>query len=123
MRVQLPMLPPRRSLGICISRAEGLRDYQDRCWRPEDVPLVVEVSDTSLRDDQGVKKTINARSGIAIYWVVNLVAGRLEVYTDPTGPDPSPDYRRRADLGPGDEVALVLDGHEVARIAVADLLP
>jgi hypothetical protein len=32
-------------------------------------------------------------------------------------------YRRVQVLRPGDDVALVLDGREVARIAVADLLP
>ena len=38
-------------------------------------------------------------------------------------PDPSPDYRKRQDLGPEDTATLILDGIEVARIAVRDLLP
>jgi hypothetical protein len=57
-----------------------------------------------------------------VYWIVNVVDGRLEVYDDPTGPDSNPDYRRRTEFGPDSEVPLVLDGREVARIAVRDLL-
>ena len=99
------------------------RDYRDRRIGPKDLALVVEVSETSLRDDQGVKKAIYAQSSIACYWIVNLPANRLEVYTDPTGPDGRPDYRRRVDLGPNEHVPLILDGREVASIAVSDLLP
>ena len=66
-------------------------DYEDRRVGPADVGLVVEVSDSSLRDDQILKKTIYARASIPTYWIVNVPARRVEVYTDPTGPDPSPD--------------------------------
>ena len=40
-----------------------------------------------------------------------------------TGPGPAPDYATRIDLGPTDEVPLVIGGREVARISVRDLLP
>jgi Uma2 family endonuclease len=99
------------------------RDYTDRIAGPGDVGLVVEVSDTSLRDDQNVKKKVYAQSAVPIYWIVNIPSRRIEVYTDPTGPDPAPDYRRRAEHGPDDQVTLTLDGREIARISVADLLP
>jgi Uma2 family endonuclease len=100
------------------------RDYkQGRRVRPADTALVIEVGDSSVRDDQVVKKAVYARASIPIYWIVNLPANRIEVYSDPTGPDPTPDYRHRADLGPGDQIPLILDGREIARIAVADLLP
>jgi hypothetical protein len=45
------------------------------------------------------------------------------VYTKPTGPDPNPGYRHREDYGPDDLVPLVLDGCEVTRIKVSELLP
>jgi Uma2 family endonuclease len=99
------------------------RDYANRIAGPGDVGLVVEVSDTSLRDDQNVKKKVYAKSAVPVYWIVNIPARRIEVYTDPTGPDPTPDYRHRADHGSEDQVTLILDGREIARIAVADLLP
>jgi len=99
------------------------RDYADRIAGPGDVGLVIEVSDTSLRDDQNVKKKVYAQSAVPIYWIVNIPSRRIQVYTDPTGPDPTPDYRHRSDHGSDDQVTLILDGREIARISVADLLP
>ena len=101
----------------------GPRDYQGRRVTPGDVALVIEVADSSVREDQTTMKAIYASASIPIYWILNLPAGRLEVYSDPTGPDPSPDYRRRSEHGPDDVVPLVLDGQEVARLAVRDLFP
>jgi Uma2 family endonuclease len=98
-------------------------DYEERRVGPADAGLVVEASDASLRDDQIMKKSVYARASIPIYWIVNVPARRVEVYTDPTGPDPTPDYRRRVDHPSGVEVPMILDGNEVVRIAVADLLP
>jgi Uma2 family endonuclease len=101
----------------------GPRDYLRRFPGPSDVPLVVEASDASLDEDRGRKKRIYARAGIPAYWIVNLVTRLLEVHDDPTGPADAPDYRNRRELGPDDEVPVVLDGREVGRIAVGDILP
>jgi hypothetical protein len=99
------------------------RDYTDRHPGPGDVALVVEVSDSSLHRDQGFKKSIYAKSGIPAYWILNLVGRRLEVYSDPTGPAQDPDYRRRNDFGEADQVPLVLEDREVARLSVGAILP
>ncbi len=99
------------------------RDYVARHPQPCDLALVVEVSDTSLRYDQGDKKLIYAAASIAFYLIVNLVDRRVEVYTDPTGPDERPDYRQRRDLGETEQVPLVIAGREVARIPVSELMP
>jgi Uma2 family endonuclease len=98
-------------------------DYRRQNAGPQDVVLVIEVSDTSLHLDQTIMKARYAAAGILVYWIVNLRDDRVEVYSDPTGPDSTPDYRRREEFGRGDSVPLVLDGHEVARIAVSDILP
>jgi hypothetical protein len=96
---------------------------------PADFALVVEVSDSSLaRLD---KTRIYARDLIPVYWVVNLVDRRVEVFTDPTGPDPpaglpgglEPHYRRRHDYPVGSAVPVVLDGVTVGTIPVDELLP
>jgi hypothetical protein len=58
-----------------------------------------------------------------MYWIVNLTNGRIEVYTDPTGPDSEPSYRRRDDFQPDDSVPLVVARQEIARVKVADLMP
>lgn len=88
-----------------------------------DVALVVEVAESSLVWDRDVKGQAYARDLIPIYWLANLVAGRFEVYTDPTGPVESPHYRSCTYYGSGDELPVVIAGQEVARLAVKDLLP
>lgn len=66
---------------------------------------------------------IYAEANIPIYWIANLIDGRIEVYSDPTGPSPAPDYRSRKDFLPGDLLPLDVDGVEIARLPVADVLP
>ena len=51
--------------------------------KPEDVHLVIEVSDTTLRKDRTLKLPLYARSGIPEVWVANLIQRRIEVYTEP----------------------------------------
>lgn len=51
---------------------------------PEDVILVVEVSDTTLLTDRNVKMPLYARAGIAEAWLVNLPRKLIEVYFDST---------------------------------------
>jgi Uma2 family endonuclease len=99
------------------------RDYLKRHPRPDETPLVGEVSDSTLRRDRGFKMRIYARAGILVYWIVNLIDRQIEVYTDPTGPAKKPTYRQRQDYKPGEEVPVVIEGREVGRLAVKDLLP
>ncbi len=80
---------------------------------------MVEVADSTLRDDQTLMKRIYARAGIPFYWIVNLPDRRLEVYSDPADAD----YRQRQDFGPEAEVPLMIEGREVGRISVRDVLP
>ena len=51
---------------------------------PEDVLLLVEVSDTSTEYDREVKLPLYARHGIPEVWLVGLEAGVVEVYRSPT---------------------------------------
>ena len=52
---------------------------------PEEVHLVVEVADTTLPTDLGVKATLYARFKVAEYWVIDVGARRLVVHRDPDG--------------------------------------
>jgi Uma2 family endonuclease len=99
------------------------RDFLERRPTAADVALVVEVADTSLQQDRDTKKRLYARAGIAVYWIVNLVERQIEVYTEPAGPVDEPEYRQRLNYGPADPIPLLLDGSEVGRLAVQDLLP
>jgi Uma2 family endonuclease len=91
----------------------------DRHPGPQDIGLLVEVADTSLDRDRGWKKRIYAVAGIPVYWIVNLVDSRIEVFARPSAGD----YAEHQVLAGGDEVPVVLDGREIGRIAVDDLLP
>jgi Uma2 family endonuclease len=96
-------------------------EMDDRHATADDVALVMEVADSSLREDRRVQKPLYAEARIPVYWVINIPQTQIEVYTDPTGPGPSPDYATRTDYGLGDEVPLVLMGTEVGRLHAADL--
>ena len=98
-------------------------DYPDRHPGPPDVALAVEVSDSTISNDRNFKLRLYAKDAVPIYWIVNLVAMRLEVYTNPSGPTDRASYANRQDFGPEEEVPLILDGREVGRIAVRDVLP
>ncbi len=51
--------------------------------QPGDLDLVVEVADTTLRFDLGVKAALYARAAVAEYWVVDLNGRRLIVHRIP----------------------------------------
>jgi Uma2 family endonuclease len=124
LRVQLPVTTPDSEPEPDMSVVRGNpRDYPDRHPGPRDTGLVVEVADTSLGDDRSFKGPLYARAGFPVYWVVNLPEAQVEVYTDPSGPTAAPAYRRRQDYGAADTVPFVLDGREVGRIPVRELLP
>ncbi len=95
---------------------------QGRHPGPQETALAVEVADSSLGFDETGKLHTYARAQIPVYWIVNLVDRRIQVYTDPTGPIDEPTYGHRQDFGPAEEVPVVLDGREVGRIPVRDLL-
>jgi hypothetical protein len=52
-----------------------------------------------------------------------LIDNQIEVYTEPTGPVERPDYLQRRDFGRDDMIPVVIEGQEIGRIAVRDLLP
>jgi Uma2 family endonuclease len=83
---------------------------------PSDVLLLVEVADSTLRDDRDEKGPLYAESGIAEYWIVNLVDQVVEVYRGPEAGH----YKEVRKLGPGGELDMVmLPG---VRLAVSTLL-
>ncbi len=59
------------------------RDYRDRHPGPQDVVLIIEVSDSTLPYDRSVKAALYAAAGIPEYWVVNLAEECVEVFRDP----------------------------------------
>ena len=56
-----------------------------RTEHPSVALLAIEVSESSLKKDRGLKARLYAECGVPEYWVVNLVDGRIEVMTEPQG--------------------------------------
>jgi len=98
-------------------------DYENRHPGPADIGKLIEVADSSLLRDQRDKTRIFARAGIPVYWIVNLVDRRIEVYSQPSGPTAQPAYGSFQVYQPGDNVPIVLDGITVGSVAVSDLIP
>jgi Uma2 family endonuclease len=99
------------------------RQYLDRHPGAEDIAMVIEVSDRTLQRDRTVKKRIYARAGIAIYWIVNLVEGLIEMYSQPIVDVEQPDYSQRLDFGRSAVVPVIIEGVEICAIDVNYLLP
>jgi Uma2 family endonuclease len=86
------------------------RDYTQSLPLPEDVLLLIEVSDTTLAYDRNLKLPLYARSGIGEVWIVDLQASTIEQHTDPSG-----DGYRRVDHKRG--------GQKLQPAALPDLNP
>lgn len=59
--------------------------YSDGLAEPGDVLLLIEVADSSLAFDQGVKLPIYARAGIPEVWIVDLEGAMIERNVGPQG--------------------------------------
>lgn len=120
---QDPVLLSRSAPEPDVSVVRGDRlDYRVRLPDAKDVPLVIEVADASLRRDKDLKKRLYAEAGIPVYWVINLIEGVIEVYTDPSGPTKTPDYRQRRTYGLNDQAPIEVAGTVVGSLAVGDII-
>jgi Uma2 family endonuclease len=90
------------------------RDYDT--GHPERAFLLIEVSDSSLRKDRGLKARLYAESNVPEYWVVNLVDRVVEVHRDPEAAR----YRTIETCGAGAAIRLVQFSDVV--VAVDDFL-
>jgi len=124
MRVQLSVTladsQPEPDFAICRGDETS---YLMRHPVPADIGLIIEVANSSLLRDQRDKTRIYARAAIPIYWIINLVDRRIEVYTQPSGPIEVPVYSAFQTYQPGDQIPLVLDSVTATTIPVVDLLP
>jgi Uma2 family endonuclease len=92
-------------------------EYRTRHPRGDELLLVVEVADTSLRHDLTTKRDLYARASVGEYWVLDLQSRRLIVHRNPE----QGEYRETAILNEGDLASCA--GHPERTIAVRDLLP
>jgi Uma2 family endonuclease len=82
-----------------------VRPRQDRYTtalpRPDDVLLLVEVTDSTLAYDRGKKLQAYARAGIREVWIVDLVHRRVEAFAEPR----EDRYESRRVAKPGESIA------------------
>lgn len=89
-------------------------DY--RSAHPTSAFVIMEVADSSLATDRGVKASLYAESGVEEYWVVNVRDGIVEVY----GEIVRGAYTRVLPYRPGGKIAF--GRFPDVEIAVADVL-
>jgi Uma2 family endonuclease len=63
--------------------------YRDDFYRnalpgSEDVALLIEVADTSLRYDRRLKGPLYAEAGVQEYWIIDLEGGAVEIFRTPS---------------------------------------
>ena len=63
------------------------RLYLNRHPYSEDIYWLIEIADTTLNQDLGIKKKAYAQAGIAEYWVIDLSSVTLTVFLNPTEED------------------------------------
>lgn len=77
------------------------RDYSQTRPTAEDVLLLIEVADSSLRYDRGTKSDLYAEAGIQEYWIANVQQQAIEVHRQPVNGH----YVDRRTYGMGERVA------------------
>jgi Uma2 family endonuclease len=103
-----------------ISVVRGhFEDYPIQHPLPKDAALLAEVALTSLGRDHGLKLALYGSQGIPVYWIVSVKARQIEVHAGPSADG----YSACVTYKPGESAPVVIDGVEVGRIAVTDILP
>ncbi len=105
--------------------ARGSReDFLTRHPQPEEVALLIEISDATLHYDRNEKAALYAQAGIDDYWLLNLQNRTLEVRREPAAMAGAPygfGFQQTTIYTPEQSVSpLVLP---TAAFLVADLLP
>jgi Uma2 family endonuclease len=77
--------------------------YARELPEPENVLLVIEVSDTTLSYDRDVKLPRYPQAGVPEVWIVDLMERRVEVYWAPSAEG----YRLSRKFGPGEQARSV----------------
>ena len=94
-------------------------DYALHHPGPADVPLVIEVADSSLGYDRTTKQRLYSTAGIPTYWIINLPDNLVEVYETPLLD--AGRYQTCVTYRSGSDIPLPLPGL-AASVAVSSIL-
>lgn len=95
--------------------------YDGRHPKPDEIQLLIEVADSSLKDDREIKGRMYAAAKMKEYWIVNCEDRQVEVYTDPLPTGKSPSYRKLTTYLPGQAVPVQIAGKKLGDLAVNTL--
>jgi Uma2 family endonuclease len=101
----------------------SIGDFSSKHPGPGDIVLLIEVSNTTLERDRGIKLRSYARAGISCYWIIDLVDRQVEVYTRPDSSQYVPKYLEQTILKPEQNIPLTIGGNIIVYIPVAEILP
>lgn len=89
--------------------------YAEQLPQPEDVLLIIEVSDSSLDYDAETKIPLYAKANIQEVWLVNLIENILLVYREPTpeGYNTMLERRYNQKISPGNFPDITLTVSEI----------
>lgn len=124
--IGLPGSEPQPDLSVVTAASAERSDGHPI---PAEIALVVEVADSTLALDRGVKLPIYAAAGVREYWIVNLGQRQVEVYREPAASGPlhyeegvlAATYLSRQDVTDTGELALTIDGQVLAAISAAEI--
>lgn len=68
---------------LAVLRGDSNEPYRTRHPNGDELALVIEVADTTLKHDSTVKRSLYARAGIAEYWILDISSRKLHVYRAP----------------------------------------
>ena len=76
--------------------------YETKKPTPQDVPLIIEVSDTTLEKDRKVKLPLYANAGIPEAWIVDLTKNIISVCKNPSPKG----YQNTKDYFPNENITV-----------------
>ncbi len=109
IRVQEPIILPLNSepepdLVIAQKKTDN---YLSGHPHVEDIILIIEISDSTLKYDRETKLSLYAEARINYYWIINLVDNRLEAYTNPFSDSQGNfDYRNKSIFLPDEKINI-----------------
>ncbi len=122
VRVQSPIRLSHSEPEPDVAVAKGGQlDFLKRHPVPEELPLIIEISDSTLAKDRGPKLRAYARAGILEYWIVNCLDRQIEIHAQPQPSTEPPRYATTTILHRGETATVRIEGQPPIEIPLSRL--
>ncbi len=119
MRIQAPITLSNSEPEPDITLARGEEEiYDTRHPAAGDIGVLIEVGDSTVLDDRRYKGILYAQEKIPEFWLINIPARKVEVYTRPRGGK----YPKKVEYTEKQALPLILDDVKIADIPVRELM-